>query len=96
MANETIELSGHIVDSLLLAKVLDTIVESGVAYDLTDVEIGRTNTDTSTARIELDGEQADLDRLIDALQLHGANRVTSGTTTLVSVLVRPISTSVRS
>ena len=40
MANETIELSGHIVDSLLLAKVLDTIVEAGVAYDLVEVEIG--------------------------------------------------------
>ena len=84
MANETIELSGHIVDSLLLAKVLDTIVEAGVTYDLADVQIGRTNTDTSTARIELEGDQAELDRLIDGLQVHGANRVTSGTTNLVA------------
>jgi lysine-ketoglutarate reductase/saccharopine dehydrogenase-like protein (TIGR00300 family) len=84
MANETIELSGHIVDSLLLAKVLDTIVEAGIAYDLTDVRIGRTNTDTSTARIELEGDQRELDRLIDDLQVHGANRVTSGTSTLVA------------
>jgi lysine-ketoglutarate reductase/saccharopine dehydrogenase-like protein (TIGR00300 family) len=84
MATETIELTGHIVDSLLLAKVLDTIVEAGVTYDLAEVEIGRTNTDTSRARIELDGEQAELDRLIDALQLHGANRITSGKSTLVA------------
>lgn len=84
MANETIELSGHIVDSLLLAKVLDTIVDAGIAYDLTDVRIGRTNTDTSTARIELQGDQAELDRLIDDLQVHGANRVSSGTSTLVT------------
>jgi lysine-ketoglutarate reductase/saccharopine dehydrogenase-like protein (TIGR00300 family) len=84
MANETVELSGHIVDSLLLAKVLDTIVEAGVAYELEDVQIGRTNVDTSTARIKLEGEQAELDRLIDELQVHGANRVTSGTTTLVT------------
>jgi lysine-ketoglutarate reductase/saccharopine dehydrogenase-like protein (TIGR00300 family) len=84
MANETIELSGHIVDSLLLAKVLDTIVEAGVAYDLTEVEIGRTNIDTSTARIELEGEQGVLDRLIDELQVHGANRVAAGATTLVA------------
>ncbi len=84
MATETVELTGHIVDSLLLAKVLDTIVEAGVAYELAEVEIGRTNTDTSTARIELDGEQGELDRLIDLLQLHGANRVTSGKTTLVA------------
>lgn len=84
MANETIELSGHIVDSLLLAKVLDTIVDAGIAYDLADVQIGRTNTDTSTARIELEGDQDELDRLIDDLQVHGANRVTSGTSTLVT------------
>ena len=50
MANETIELRGHIVDSLLLAKVLDAIVEAGVTYDLAEVEIGRTNTDPSVAR----------------------------------------------
>ena len=83
MATETIELTGHIVDSLLLAKVLDMIVDAGVAYELTDVQIGRTNTDVSRARIELEGDQAALDRLVDDLQVHGANRVTSGTTTLV-------------
>ena len=32
MASETVTLSGHIVDSLLLAKVLDTIVDAGVTY----------------------------------------------------------------
>ena len=83
MATETIELTGHIVDSLLLAKVLDAIVEAGVAYELADVDIGRTNTDPSRARIELEGEPAELDRLIESLQLHGANRMTSGDLTLV-------------
>src|SRR6187200_1731574 len=78
MATETIELAGHIVDSLLLAKVLDTIVEAGIAYELADVEIGRANIDPSRARIELEGDQDDLDRLIESLQVHGANRVTSG------------------
>src|SRR4051794_17243270 len=75
MATETIELRGHIVDSLLLAKVLDVIVDAGVAYELVDVDIGRTNTDPSRATIELEGDQLELDRLVDDLQLHGANRV---------------------
>jgi len=83
MATETIELRGHIVDSLLLAKVLDMIVEAGVAYELADVQIGRTNVDVSTARIELEGDEATLDRLVDDLQVHGVNRVASGTTRLV-------------
>ena len=85
MATETITLSGHIVDSLLLAKVLDAIVDAGVTYELDQVDIGRTSVDTSTARIKLDGDQAVLDPLIDELQLHGANRVSPGTTTLVAV-----------
>jgi lysine-ketoglutarate reductase/saccharopine dehydrogenase-like protein (TIGR00300 family) len=84
MATETIELRGHIVDSLLLAKVLDVIVEAGIAYELVAVDIGRTNTDPSQATIELEGDQAELDRLVDALQLHGANRVTAGELTLVT------------
>ncbi len=84
MATETIELSGHIVDSLLLAKVLDAVVDSGITYDLVDVENGRTNTDPSRARIELEGDQADLDRLVESLQVHGANRMDSGTTELAA------------
>jgi lysine-ketoglutarate reductase/saccharopine dehydrogenase-like protein (TIGR00300 family) len=83
MATESVELSGHIVDSLLLAKVLDVIVDAGIAYELVDVEIGRTNTDPSRARIELEGGDEDLDRLIDNLQVHGVNRVSVGETTLV-------------
>ncbi len=84
MATETIELTGHIVDSLLLAKVLDAIVEAGISYDLAEVEIGRTNTDPSRARIELEGDPDELDRLIEALQVHGANRVTAGDLLLVA------------
>ena len=84
MATESVELSGHIVDSLLLAKVLDAIVDAGIAYDLVDVEIGRTNTDPSRARITLEGDQDDLDGLIDDLQVHGVNRVSVGETKLVA------------
>lgn len=82
MATETIELTGHIVDSLLLAKVLDAIVEAGLAYEVVDVQIGRTNVDPSAARIRLEGDQDELDRLVDDLQVHGANRVATGTATL--------------
>jgi lysine-ketoglutarate reductase/saccharopine dehydrogenase-like protein (TIGR00300 family) len=84
MATETIELTGHIVDSLLLAKVLDAIVDAGVTYDLVDVQIGRTNADPSQARIELDGGQEVLEGLIDDLQVHGVNRITSEPSTLVT------------
>jgi len=81
MATESVEMAGHIVDSLLLAKVLDVIVDAGIAYELVDVEIGRTNTDPSKARIDLEGPDDELARLIDDLQVHGVNRVTVGEAT---------------
>ena len=76
MATETIEVHGHIVDSLILAKVLDAILEAGADYELVDVAIGKTNTDTSRASIAVSHDDRGLlDALLDDLQVHGANRV---------------------
>jgi lysine-ketoglutarate reductase/saccharopine dehydrogenase-like protein (TIGR00300 family) len=84
MASETIEVHGHIVDSLILARVLDAILEAGADYELVDVAIGKTNTDTSRASIVVRADdQALLDALIDDLQVHGANRVAQTEAVLV-------------
>ena len=73
---ETFEVEGHIVDSLLLAKVLDLILDAGADYRLVDVDIGRTATDTSRAVIEVTADDDDaMTRLAEALQVHGANPV---------------------
>jgi lysine-ketoglutarate reductase/saccharopine dehydrogenase-like protein (TIGR00300 family) len=74
MASETIEVTGHIVDSLLLAKILDTILEAGCDYEIADVAIGKTSLDPSRARIEVTGDDGVLGPLLDDLQVHGANR----------------------
>jgi lysine-ketoglutarate reductase/saccharopine dehydrogenase-like protein (TIGR00300 family) len=85
MAAETLEVAGHIVDSLILAKILDLIVDAGADYRLEEVEIGRTNVDPSRARIhvELDDDAA-LDALCERLAVHGANRLTSVDAELVT------------
>ena len=76
MASEVVEVEGHIIDSLILAKVLDTIVEAGAEYRMVDVDIGRSNADTSRARIEIVADDEErLATLVAELQLHGANRV---------------------
>src|SRR5207302_1349691 len=50
-----------------------------------DVEIGRTNTDPSRARIEISAEdEAVLATLLSQLQLHGANRVEAEDASLVA------------
>src|SRR5438132_1192152 len=85
MATEVVEVEGHIIDSLILAKVLDAIIEAGADYRMVDVEIGRTNTDPSRARIEISAEdEAVLATLLSQLQLHGANRVEAEDASLVA------------
>ena len=75
MSTEVFEVEGHIIDSLILAKVLDTILDAGAEYRIVDVHIGRASTDPSKARIEVDATDDVLATLASELQLHGANRV---------------------
>ncbi len=74
MGTETIEVTGHIVDSLLLAKILDTILDAGCDYEIVEVTIGKTSLDASSARIAVSGDDEVLGPLLDELQVHGANR----------------------
>ena len=79
MASEIVEIEGHIIDSLTLAKVLDMIVAAGADYHLLDVDIGRSATDQSRARLEVTAADEDaLTSLLVGLQAHGVNRVQSG------------------
>ena len=84
MATETIEVTGHIVDSLLLAKILDTILDAGCDYEMDDVVIGKTSLDPSRARIIVTGDDDVLGPLLDQLQVHGANRAAQEDAVLVA------------
>ena len=85
MESEIIEVEGHIIDSLILAKVMDQILSAGADYRVLDVEIGKTNIDTSRARIEVTAPNADaLQTLLDELQVQGANRVDAADAQLVA------------
>jgi lysine-ketoglutarate reductase/saccharopine dehydrogenase-like protein (TIGR00300 family) len=83
MVTETIEVTGHIVDSLLLAKILDTILEAGCDYEIVEVRIGKTSLDASSARIAVTGDDAVLGPMLDQLQVHGANRTSQDDAYLV-------------
>jgi hypothetical protein len=86
MASEIIEIEGHIIDSLSLAKVMDMILAAGADYQMLDVEIGKTNLDPSRARLEVSAPDLDaLMSLIDELQVLGANRVAMTDASLVAV-----------
>lgn len=83
-ATETVEVEGHIIDSLTLAKVMDLVLATGADYRMVDVTIGRTSIDTSRARIEVTAaDESALEALLVELQAHGANRVDQGDAELV-------------
>ncbi|MBA3654523.1 MAG: TIGR00300 family protein [Actinobacteria bacterium] len=85
-AVDVVEIEGHIIDSLTLAKVMDVILAAGADYRVVDVAIGRTNADVSRARIEITAADEDtLDALLAELKVHGANRTDSGDAQLADV-----------
>ena len=73
MNSETIELRGHIIDSLILPKVLDQILTHGANFKITEINIGKKRADQSFARIEVSAETGEaLDELILRLRQQGA------------------------
>jgi lysine-ketoglutarate reductase/saccharopine dehydrogenase-like protein (TIGR00300 family) len=75
---EEVEIQGHIIDSLLLPKVLDEILTHGGSYIIKDIRIGQRQADPSHARIEVRADSADrLREVLDSIHDHGAVPVTA-------------------
>jgi hypothetical protein len=73
MVSDTIELRGHIIDSLTLPKVLDQIVTRGATFNIVEFKIGQKRVDPSLARTEIVApSKAALDELIQRLREQGA------------------------
>ncbi|MCA1829968.1 MAG: TIGR00300 family protein [Actinobacteria bacterium] len=85
MQTEVVEVRGHIIDSLILPRILDEIVESGVDYSIEQFDIGHTHDETSYARISLRGDDpGTMDRLLTRLAGLGATPPDTGDAHLVA------------
>jgi lysine-ketoglutarate reductase/saccharopine dehydrogenase-like protein (TIGR00300 family) len=81
-ANATVTLTGHLMDTGILARVLDDVLEYGGDYRIESLELGRMHEDESSALVEISAADADLlDRILMRVQIHGANAVDPGTAT---------------
>jgi lysine-ketoglutarate reductase/saccharopine dehydrogenase-like protein (TIGR00300 family) len=79
MTTETVELHGHIIDSLTLPKVLDDILGLEGQFDIQEVRIGHRRTDTSYARIRVQAPTSEqLGQILLRLRRHGAEPVDEG------------------
>ncbi|MEX0641487.1 MAG: TIGR00300 family protein [Pirellulales bacterium] len=70
---EEIEISGHIIDSLILPKVLDSITAGGGKFRIAQVTIGQARHDPSYAVIEVRARTEDvMQRILAQIADHGA------------------------
>ena len=76
MFSEQIELRGHIIDSLLLPKVLDEILTGGGSFTIREIKIGKQRNDPSYASIEVMASSPEaVDDIVRRLRQQGAEVV---------------------
>lgn len=84
MPSENVVLQGHIIESLILPRALDEIIELGAGFEIVDLNIGTRHEDTSYAKIKITADSEELlVRLIERLRQHGANPETVEDATIV-------------
>jgi lysine-ketoglutarate reductase/saccharopine dehydrogenase-like protein (TIGR00300 family) len=82
---EEIEVRGHIVDSLLLPKILDRILQMGGTFEIRECKIGVHRTDPSYARIAIDADSHEtLAEILGDLVEHGASPIHPEDATIVA------------
>jgi lysine-ketoglutarate reductase/saccharopine dehydrogenase-like protein (TIGR00300 family) len=70
---EEVEISGHIIDSLILPKVLDTITAAGGTFRITNIVIGQSRHDPSNAVVEVRAPSEErMQQILAQIADHGA------------------------
>lgn len=73
MPTETVELHGHIIDSLTLPKVLDEVMNYGGTFEIIEITIGHRREDSSQARVRVSAPaQEILDTILSRIKQLGA------------------------
>lgn len=75
-ASDIVELHGHIIDSLLLPKIMDEILTRGGIYELLEINVGMKPTDASYAKIKVLAKTAtELEDILEVIHDHGATAI---------------------
>lgn len=70
---EEVEISGHIIDSLILPKVLDEITSLGGSFHIRQIEVGQRRADASSARLCVEAaSEEQLEKILASITRHGA------------------------
>jgi lysine-ketoglutarate reductase/saccharopine dehydrogenase-like protein (TIGR00300 family) len=68
MYTEIVEAEGHLVDSQILSKIMDRVIECGAAYEILDFHLGRTNDEISRLKMRVNADSQDtLEKTLEEL-----------------------------
>lgn len=73
MVHETVVLEGHLIDSDIMRRVFDRVVEGRGEFEVQEFKVGRTNDEASFARIDIRAEDPTaLEAIVEGLRYIGA------------------------
>lgn len=68
MFSEIVQAEGHLVDSQILSKIMDRVIECGAAYEVLDFHLGRTNEEISRLKMRINADsQETLEKTLEEL-----------------------------
>lgn len=86
MQYEVVETQGHLIDSHLMERIFDTVVEYNGKFEVEEFRIGRTNADSSYLRLKVETPTAkDMEDVLTNLLDLGCTPVETGDATLETV-----------
>ncbi|MDX2152944.1 MAG: TIGR00300 family protein [Bryobacteraceae bacterium] len=85
--HEVVEAEGHLIDSQVMERIFDTVVEFGGKFEVEKFSIGRTNSDPSHLRLRVEAaDEQQMELLLAQLLTLGCSPVDSGDAQLEAVV----------
>lgn len=81
--SQIVELNGHLIDSMILPKVMNKVMNHGGWYDFLEFHVGKNPKETSTVRLRITGrDKAHLVEILDDIHTEGAIDITQKSVTI--------------
>ncbi len=86
MFQEVVEAEGHLIDSHLMERIFDTVVEYNGKFEVEEFSVGKTNAEASRLRMKVETAQAgDMEQMLSNLIALGCTPVDAGDAALETV-----------
>lgn len=72
-----IEVKGHLIDSMILTKIFDVVMDLGGEFEVLDIQVGKKKKDSSYAKLRVQGKDKEqLDEILEQVYRIGATSTT--------------------